>query len=337
MLRKEGESPTPFTFAEGRDYVNDGQDPAPLLEAAQRLLSEVKPHAVLASLSSGGAGIDEALLAVAHVPTFAMQDIWGDVNLGLGIPASLYLVADEYAVRLTEQRWGVRTIAVGSPKHSLYRSLDVASLRRMGRRSLRVSDGQKVVGFFGQSPAIPGHEAAFEDLIGAMTAVEPQPKLLLREHPKYPDLRRQHTSQARAQGLIVSDVTGDLDAETWLAACDVVTTPFSVCGLDHAYLSAYSPEPIGSVLYLMTNEDLQTFVEDFSGSTRLPIVDQGLGQVAETQADVLPLLLEALGEKYVAGYFTASKDLPKGDPCRVVIARITHALSLGTGLRAAMR
>jgi hypothetical protein len=328
MLRDAGVSARPFSLADGREYLADpSEDPAPLLAAARQVLEEIRPDAVVSSLSSFGIGVDEALLATAGVPTFAMQDFWGDVNLGLKAPAGLYLTLDEEAARLTEERWGARALAVGSPKHSRYAGLDIAAVRRDARASIGVNDLGPLVGFFGQAPDIPGHEEAFRALLRAVTRLVPQPRLLLREHPKFTQHTAKHMSIAQQAGLSVFDVTAESSVERWLVACDVVATSYSACALDHAYLSAFSPEPIGVVLYLLCNPEIQAFMRDACGFDRFPTVKKGIGLVAESPGAILPLLQDALTPEGRGGYFEASKRLGMGDPCRTVMETVASSVT----------
>ncbi|MGB0383236.1 MAG: hypothetical protein ACPGWR_00305 [Ardenticatenaceae bacterium] len=330
LLKQAGKLPYAFRLVDGRDHVQDNDDPTHLLEATARLLVKSQPDAVFVSLSSFGIGIDEALLATAQVPTFAMQDFWGDVNLGLGVPAELYFVLDEYAVRLSQERWGVNAIAVGSPKHARYADFDVVALRDATRRSLGVGNEEKIVGFFGQSPMIPGHELAFQDLVKATAALNPRPLFLLREHPKFLaefyDLHKRHLWEAKKLGLKVVDATAEPNPEAWLASCDVVVTPFSLCGLDHAYLSAYSQKPIGSVLYLLTNHALRAFAEQVCGMKQFPIVEQGVGTAVEMPNKLSTSVENALRRESAFAYFEASKSLQKGNPIKKIVAVVEQTL-----------
>ena len=328
MLRDAGVAVRPFALSNGREYLADPkEDPAALLAAARRVLDEIRPDAVISSLSSFGVGVDEALLATADVPTFAMQDFWGDVNLGLRVPAGLYLALDEEAVRLTEERWGARALAVGSPKHSRYANLDIAGIRREARGSIGVKDEEALVGFFGQAPDIPGHEATFRELLDAATRLVPQPRLLLREHPKFTQHAERHVSLARQAGITVTDITAESLVERWLVACDVVATPYSACALDHAYLSAFSPEPIGVVLYLVCNPEIRAFMQEVCGFDRFPTVKNGIGLVAEKPNEILPSLQDALTLKGRTGYFKASKHLRVGNPCQTVIETVAAGVT----------
>ena len=329
ILRRAGESPRRFALSDGSDTVWDREDGADLTNAAERLLRETEPDIVFVALSSQGVGVDEALLAAASVPTFAVQDFWGDVNPAMGVVADLYFVLDAAAETLTRERWSADAVAVGSPKHAKYAALDVDEMRRSGRTAIGASGDDRVLGFFGQSPEVPGHEDTYRALVDAVTKLVPRPVLLLREHPKYhtPEKRREHIDLARANGLQAVDVTDKGGAEMWLASCDVATTLFSVSGLDHAYLSAHSREPIGSMLYLLPNSAIRNYALDACGIQQFPIVDRGIGQVVTSVAEI-PLGLErAMSRECAVAYFRASKTLALQDPCGkiidVVMQRIT--------------
>ena len=326
MLRAAGESPIAFAFGGGLDSVPHGGDSGPLLAEARRLIDRVRPDAVLASLSTFGAGLDEALLAKAEVPTFAMQDFWGDANLSLGVGAGLYFALDEFAVGLTKKRWGLDALSVGSPKHAEYAILDVPALREKARADLGADGDTAVLGYFGQSPDVPGVDSAFGDLVEAASTLEPAPLLLIREHPKFPDAQERHAALARDRGLAVADVTDEPNAEPWLVACDVVTTSLSLCGLDHAYLSAFSPRPIGVAVYLMTNAEIRHYAQGICSIPRLPIAGHGLGLVATGPEQLVAHLARGLSLDERKAYFAASKRLSKTDPCEAVVSAVTSVV-----------
>lgn len=319
MLRGGGEIVQPFEFGGSRDFVEVGAPMHELLGAARAVLDEIQPDLVLGSLSSYGVGVDEALVAVARCPTFVMQDFWGDANLGLGVAAGLYLALDEFAVEVTRQRWGLPAVAVGSPKHSRYARCDVARMRREARSELGVTDGQVIIGFFAQSPDIPGHESAFQELARAVASLR-GPVFLLRQHLKFQHRRAEQIAFLTDLGLRVIDVSDRDRAEPWLAACDVVATPFSLSALDHAYLSAYSTEPIGVVLFLLPNQEIQAFMERSCGFGQFPTVDRGLGTVVRSASSTAPLLVAALAPSAVDRYYQASQALRADDACERVLA-----------------
>jgi len=238
----------------------------------------------------------------------------------------LYLVLDNEAVRLTEARWEARAVAVGSPKHSRYAELDIPTIRQRVRSSIGADSSEPLVGFFGQSPDIPGHEEAFSELLQAMTHLKPRPRLVLRAHPKFTEYAERHIVLAERAGIPVIDATTDSSAERWLLGCDVVATPYSACALDHAYLSAFSQEPIGVVVYLLCNAEIRAFMRKACGFERFPTTERGIGLVAERASDVLPMLQRALMPKGRKDYFSASKGLRVSDPCRKVLETVAASV-----------
>ena len=322
LMREASESPRVFAMPDGRDCIQPGESRSALLAAARAVLDDVVPDAVVTSASSYGVGVDEALVAEAAVPSFTIQDFWGDVNLGLDRPPQLYFAMDDYAVRLTAERWGLPALAVGSPKHGRYARLDVAALRAAIRARVGAASGEPVVGFFGQAADIPGHEAAFHDLLRALSNLSPRPRLVLKDHPKFSDGHCAHVRAARALGLDVTDASASLQVEPWLAACDLVVTAFSLSALDHAYLSAFSRAPIGSVLYLLPNPDLQAAMQRMCGMPEFPTVARGLGRVSREGAHLAPLLEETLRPAVASAYFEASQVLRDGTRCDPMIDEI---------------
>jgi hypothetical protein len=326
MLAAAGERPVAFALPDGATHVRPGEDPAVLLGEARLLLSRARADAVLVGISSLGVGIDEALLACSDGrPTFALQDYPGDANAIDGRYAGTYFVRDERAARLTEQRFPVTAVPIGSLRHAAYARLDVADLRRRARARVGLATDRPVIGFFGQPAEIPGHEAAFRDLLAALAGRRPPPVVLLREHPKAMELRQAHLTALRQAGVEAHDASDAEGAEPWLAACDVVTTCFSHTTIDYAFLSAWSDVPLGAVLFLMTTPEIQTFMRDYAGLDVPDGVEAGLGLVADRPAAVAPMLDTLLGEPARAAYHAAARRLPRRAAVETVVDRVVEA------------
>jgi hypothetical protein len=333
VLSASGEDPEPFRLADGSAHVAPGQDPAPLLDAGRALLARVRPDAIVVGISSLGVGLDEALLACAdRRPTFALQDYPGDANAIDGRYADVYFVRDAAAAALTAQRFGVSTIAIGSLRHVAYERLDVPALRRRTRARLGHTDGP-VIGFFGQPPDIPGHEAGFGHLVAALAGRRPRPLVVLREHPKAMQGRRSHLAALVAAGLATFDASGADAVEPWLAACDLVVTCFSHCTMDFAFLEAWSPEPLGAVLLLMTTPEIRAFMSDYAGLDVPDGVEQGLGQLATHPDDVAPLLDALLATRGRAEFRAAAARLPRRADVDTVVARVVDAATQRLALK----
>ena len=311
ILTTAGAAPLRFALADGTTHVPTGGQVEALLGATRRLLSRLEPDVIVVGVSSLGVGLDEALLACAGgVPTFALQDYPGDANAIGGKFAGLYFVRDDAAARLTRARHGVAARPVGSLRHNPYASLDIGELRSQTRARLGAGI-RSVVGFFGQPAEIPGQEQGFRDLVGALACRSPAVLVILREHPKSPELRTAHRAALKAAGLDAVDATGLDPIEPWLAACDLVTTCFSHCAMDYAFLDAASAEPLGATLFLLTTPEARAFLRDQSGETLPDGVGQGLGEVAETATDVARLLDALLRPEARRRYHDASRRLPR--------------------------
>jgi hypothetical protein len=334
VLRAAGEAPLGFALPGGATHVPPGGDTAALLGAARELLARVEPDAIVVGISSLGVGLDEALLASAGArPTFALQDYPGDANAIAGAFAGLYFVRDAYAARLTRARHGAAALPVGSLRHAGYATLDVAGLRRATRARLGVSEPAAVVGFFGQPDEIPGQDRAFADLAAALSGLEPGPRIVLRAHPKSPELRTTHLAAVAAAGLVAHDATGAGEVEPWLAACDLVTTCFSHCSMDYAFLSAASAEPLGSALFLLTAPETREFLGRSTGSALPDGVPQGLGRVAEDASALPGLVRHLLAPEARAAYHEASRRLPRTADVRGIVETILAAVPTASGGR----
>lgn len=326
MLATTGIDLLPFALPDRSAVVPAGGDTTALLAAADALLARVQPDTILVGISSLGVGVDEALLARAGGrPTFALQDYPGDANAIDACYAALYFVRDEAAAALTRRRFGVATLPIGSPRHAAYARLDVAELRRRTRGRAGAAEGQPVLGFFGQPPEIPGHEAAFEHLVEALAGRQPAPLVVLREHPKAPETRTRHLAVLRAAGLPTHDATGIDAVEPWLAACDLVTTSFSQCTMDYAFLSAWSAAPLGAVLFVMTTPEIRRFLREYAGVDAPDGVAAGLGEVARTAADVRPLLDALLTPAAARAYHAAAARLPRRADVAAIVNRVVLA------------
>jgi hypothetical protein len=312
--------------------VPPGGDPATLLDAAARLIADAAPDVLLVGISSLGVGLDEALLArAAWRPTFALQDYPGDANAIGSAYAGTYLVRDAGAARVTRERLGTATIAVGSLRHAAYGRLDVEGLRAGARARIGAARDRLVVGFFGQPPEIPGHEAAVAHLTEALARWPARPLVLLRGHPKDPGLRERHAVALRRAGLQVHDATGG-DVEPWLAACDVVATGFSHCSMDYAFLDVWSARPLGTVLFLLTTPEIRGFLQAYTGLARPDGVDMGLGLVAERPDEVEGLLARAGTAVERLRFHEASRRLPREARVDLIADALVEA-----GARAAAR
>lgn len=307
MFKQKGLNPVFFEISEGKDSVDPVTEPVSLLfEKTSGILDKFKPDVVITGLSSFGAGIDEALIYLSDVPVFAVQDFWGDVNLSLGKPADVYLVMDEYAAEITRKRCGARTEIIGSPKYSRYAFIDIEGMRKRSREYLGASEDEKVIGWFGQHPDITGYMDVFGAFLETVVRLKGDYIFFFREHPKFGASSEKNVNFLRSKGVSAIDVTGIGNAEEWISACDLLVTPFSLCGLDHAYISSFSAMPLGSVLYIMCSRKIRGFFKNYSGMERIPLVEKELGIWCEDQDDIMPFIGKTMEKCFIDRYHQRS-------------------------------
>lgn len=330
MIKQKGLKPVFFEISDGKDHVDPSVETTSLLlEKTTGILDAFRPDAVITGLSSFGAGIDEALTCLSDVPVFAVQDFWGDVNLSLGKPADVYLVMDDYAAEITKKRCGARAEVIGSPKYSRYALLDIEGMRRRSREYLGALEDEKVIGWFGQHPDIPGYKAVFGVFLEALVRLGGNHIVFFREHPKFGASAKKNTDFLCSTGIKARDVTGIGNAEGWISACDLLVTPFSLCGLDHSYISAFSPSPVGNVVYLMANHSIRLFFIETSGIEKIPVVEQGLGEWI-TDSDpvgIAACMEKKLGFNAALAYHTSSNILAGSYNIKKVMAILLESLS----------
>jgi len=280
-----------------------------LLREAEEILRRLAPEAVLVGLSGPEPGIDEALLAQARgVPSFALQDYWGDVNPGFGRLADVYLVVDEEARELTLALHGAAAVVVGAPKYAAYDALDPPGERLRARARLALHKDAPLVGFFGQDLwAFVGYARTLRRLAGALAASPGRPALLYRPHPKEPAERMEEALALFRDEALDVRMDAGLTAEQAACACDVATTVYSTLCYDAAHLNRVAAEPMASPLYLLFEADLQARLREHTGVDFLPPArDSVCGEVRDG-GTLGQALVDAIGEDGRAHYWRRAR------------------------------
>jgi hypothetical protein len=273
----------------------DSPEARDLRQAARALVEEVRPDAIICGLSTPfDAGLDEAVLAEARVPTSLMQDFWGEQNLLLGRGADQILGIDQQASERNAARYSTPTVVVGSPRHAAYAALDIPQVRARGRQALGVRDGEQVVGFFGQAlHSLAGYRRTIETFVASAGHLGPGVRFTLRPHPRETMQQRAATEQLFAGLRLPVTLDRSATVEEALATCDVVVSLFSICTFDTAYLNRFSAEPIAVPMSLLFDPEIAAYCRqhgnymDFSHHTLglvIPIYEAAALDVALRQA-----------------------------------------------------
>lgn len=250
----------------------ESQQAEQLKTTARQLLQDIRPDAVLVGLSTPfDAGLDEAILAVADVPTILFQDFWGEQNLILGTAASLVLAVDAEAAKLNMARFGIKSKIVGSARHAAYIQMGIEEIRQRVRTRLQVKPDEMVIGFFGQAlHGLSGYARTLDRFIEALQGVDRPFKLIVRPHPREDQAQREKTEALfLASGIEPSfDLEGSV--ENSLVACDVVCSLFSTCTYDAAYLNRFSPHPIAVPISMLFDSEIEAYCQQHVNFSSFP-------------------------------------------------------------------
>ena len=268
-----------------------------LLEAARRLVEDVRPDALLCGLSTPfDGGIDEALLAVRSCSAFLLQDFWGEQNDFFGRAADILLVLDEYAADLSLERCSGRPIVIGSTRHANYRTLPFKLWRDEFRAKANISAEANVVGLFGQAlHRNPGYMRTVVAWGRAMRSTERPLEAVYRPHPREgPADVESIQVLLRTMGINVRISDCSVSVEQSLAACDVVCTLFSNCLYDAAFINKFSDEPLFTPMALMFDRDIVNYYQEKVGFEQIPYLKADLAYPVLSERELAVALDDAL-------------------------------------------
>lgn len=274
----------------------DSPQAAALRRAAGEFLAEIRPDVVLTGLSTPfDAGLDEAVLAEARVPTALFQDFWGEQNLLLGRGADHVLAIDAEAAARNLKRYGIQSRIVGSARHSAYAGIDIRGARARVRSAGQVGGEALVVGFFGQAMhALAGYRRTIEGFVDAVRGQASPVRVLLRPHPREDARQRAETESIFRQSGIAVLLADTGPVEDALAACDVVVSLFSTCTYDTAYLNRFSAEPVAVPMSLLFDREIADYCRQHGNYIEFPHHTLGLVRPVYEATQLRPMLEDAL-------------------------------------------
>lgn len=243
--------------------------PGLLLSTVTQIVDQYHPDAIIAGASGPDAGVDEVLVKQARgIRSYVVQDFWGDVNLTLGAPPDCYLVVDRLAAELTQKRVPSEVCVVGSVKHASYGTLNVPLLRVLRRAALGCGENEPVVGYFGMPlGSLPGYWRTLEALGKALQGWPVT--LLYRPHPKEDDSVRGRTcSMLNSVDRFTEDQSTCV--EETLAACDLILSCYSSCGIDSELLGRNLKPDNRLSIFLLYDTEIRDYYQNSSLLEDLP-------------------------------------------------------------------
>ena len=235
---------------------------------AKSILEKNTPDALLVGLSGPDAGIDEALLLEAkknRLPTYAIQDFWGDVNLTFGQPADTYFVIDNSAREMTKNRVNSQAIVVGSLKHSNFAAINVKKLRSKFLEESSYKASRHIITFCGQPLwHLDSYQETIDKLAEVVSDMTKDAVLIYSPHPK------ETRNEASSALNILKNHHGNsilnksFSNELLFARSDLVCSCCSLACFDQIMTNRLSPSPLGIAAFLFLNEKILNWYRSFT-------------------------------------------------------------------------
>ena len=259
------------------------------------LLSTV-PDVVLVGLSTPGeGGVDEAALAMAECPTFMIQDFWGDSNLFFGKHPDYYLVMDDEAKSMTDSKYNISSIVVGSPRHAKYAKLNFDTLKEEMFERLGLCSNSVVHGFFCQPIFCSGYLESVEAWADTVKILR-HDKVIYRPHPGSPPQLIEGIEGIFKERALDYIVLNDGDVEGAIVICTSVSSVISNSNLDVAYVNHFSSGPMAVPIYLLYHSEVVKFIMPYQDVDMIPTVRQGLALLIRKELDILSVLKSSTNE-----------------------------------------
>lgn len=284
-------------------------NPECLDSAVSQMLEQFHPDAIIAGASGPDAGVDEVLVKrAAGIRSYVVQDFWGDVNLTLDAPPDCYFVVDRLAAELTQQRVGSETYIVGSVKHASYGALNVSRLRAKGRAALGAGEDEPVIGYFGMPLGdMKGYWRTLEALAESIQGLPFT--LIYRPHPKEDEHVRGRTCDILSSFGKFSEDQGDCVEET-LAACDLILSCYSSCGIDSELLGRNLVQDDRLSVFLLYDTEILEHYRRYTRLDDLPPSLQKRSLTIKDRSDLRDTLKTLLAVESRLDFLVSESRLP---------------------------
>jgi hypothetical protein len=252
-------------------------------------LSQLGACAVVCGRSSlQGEGIDRTVISAARlldIPSFVVQDFWGDVWAEDCRPDH-YLVIDEMAAQLTRQSTCADVHVIGSPKHAQYMHIDFQDLRQKGRAALGLGSETPTIGYFGQDLlGVPGYRQVLLD-IGETIRRMHSVVLFYKPHPRETQASHSQSLKLLHESGVHPVVAENLTVEAAIATADVVLSCFSTVALDAAFMMCVNRATNVSIVCSDYPEDVSNFWRPATGLAEFPLVTEGIALPASDRSSL---------------------------------------------------
>lgn len=304
-----------------------------LFTSLSKIIHDEDPNLVITGVSGPDFGIDEIILKCLeqkNIYTFSVQNFWGDINNSLGVTAKTFLVVDGLAKVLTEQRCECTTIISGQLSGENIVGSNPLKLRSNFRKG-KFLDEDIVICFFLQPlNEETGYFIEVENFIRELVKAPLNYHFIWRAHPKQTEEQLALFLKILEKYKLGGKASLDASLEQILCGVDIAVSSFSTVGHDLQRLMKRSALPIGFPLFLLSENRLKNWFENYSGLREIPQSENGLSVVVSSQDQLPELLLPKVIESAkISCWQNVNKHLvdealPKAELVRKILSECVH-------------
>ena len=270
-----------------------------------------QPDCLLTGISGPDYGIDEISLSICSrysgAKSFSIQSYWGDLNKSCGVLADTIFVLDEFASKLTTQRYAnCKTVITGPLQSIRYDNIDIKAERAAFRSEFGVEDDSPIIALFGQPLfKYEWYRATLDLFIKAVSKSTPHVRIIYKPHPKETDESIDWISEKLSVSVVECSVVSDIDTLSLLAGTDVTVSLFSTVGYDLQNLLSRSDVAFSVPMYLLFHEDCNKWFHEYCMLQKIPMTENGLSIIVECGEELESELQRALTDETKRQCFTA--------------------------------
>lgn len=297
----------------------------------------LNPKILITTTSGPDYGIDEIATYtysdIKSIIKYTIQCYWGDINTAFNVLPDCVFVCDELAVFTTASKHPqLRIVQTGYINEELFRTYPIFSKREYMRHTLSHPEDKNAIVFFSQPLSQYGwYWKSVDDLASAYLEIANNSRLYIKSHPKdTSESNRRLLHCFKDKSIEATDLSSCHPLDT-LCLSDVAISLFSTVGSDLQKLLANTDVPFSVPFYLFHNQRAQQWFKTTSGLNQLPLTDNSLAFVSQTQQSLAGLLKISLEAKVrskchsnIKKYLT--NECYQQDPAEIIVSCLLEGL-----------
>jgi len=271
-----------------------------LLKEAQKIIEKYQPDAIITGLSGPKIGIDEALVKISKglIPSYLLQDFWGECNTYFEVYADTFFVIDAIAEKESKRKFNVHSIVSGMPKYDAYQLL--CSQDRKEQSTQRVT-------FFGQPLwEYNGYKETLESFLISIKKID-KVELYYRPHPSEEKNSYKNILELSKSTEVTIKLDREISPEVSMIKSYAVFSLFSLTCYDYVCLNSLREDPLGMACYLQFNHEILAEFQNELKSSFFTKVFPDFGLIINREEDLEKMWSKLLDDNYIQKYHQNQK------------------------------